>query len=284
MVLFRGGATFAIMVSLYSSLRSDGLSGHTAWRAAFAIVPYVTFILADFITNWIAFRVPILLTVAALTLYFGQDHPAGSWSQRHRMPATAIAVRQGHELHLDSNEKTDFKTEEKSLEAGVVVQEVIVSNSESDFPVQSPVDVAVNESLTWKTALKICVNPLTWLPALAYLTTFGLELAIDGQMANILFSLFNKRIHGFDQTKAGYYTSILWENLSAFCFDALNLDFSGFLNLVTRPFGGFAGDWIYRWFGTKGKKYWTLFCGFVMGATFLAGGIYLENNPKTPHC
>jgi len=132
--------------------------------------------------------------------------------------------------------------------------------------VQSPVDVAVNESLTWKTALKICVNPLTWLPALAYLTTFGLELAIDGQMANILFSLFNKRIHGFDQTKAGYYTSIF-----------------GFLNLVTRPFGGFAGDWIYRWFGTKGKKYWTLFCGFVMGATFLAGGIYLENNPKTPH-
>jgi len=67
------------MVSLYSSLRSDGLSGHTAWRAAFAIVP-----------------VPILLTVAALTLYFGQDHPAGSWSQRHRMPTTAIAVRQGH--------------------------------------------------------------------------------------------------------------------------------------------------------------------------------------------
>lgn len=56
---------------------------------------------------------------------------------------------------------------------------------------------------------------------------------------------------------------------------------SGFLNLVTRPFGGFAGDWIYKWLGTKGKKYWTLFCGLVMGATFLAGGLYLENNPTT---
>jgi hypothetical protein len=32
------------------------------------------------------------------------------------------------------------------------------------------------------------------------------------------------------------------------------------------------------WFGTKGKKYWTLFCGLAMGASFLAGGLYLENN------
>ena len=36
-----GGATFAIMVSLYSSLRSYEISNHSAWRAAFAIVPYV---------------------------------------------------------------------------------------------------------------------------------------------------------------------------------------------------------------------------------------------------
>lgn len=41
-----GGATFAVMVSLYASLRSDGLSQHSAWRAAFAIVPCV--ILATF--------------------------------------------------------------------------------------------------------------------------------------------------------------------------------------------------------------------------------------------
>lgn len=43
-----GGATFAIMVSLYSSLRSDGPSQHSAWRAAFAIIPYVRFFLSDF--------------------------------------------------------------------------------------------------------------------------------------------------------------------------------------------------------------------------------------------
>jgi MFS transporter, NNP family, nitrate/nitrite transporter len=283
MLLFRGGATFAIMVSLYSSLRSDDLSQHTAWRAAFAIVPCVTFTLTGFLTNSMITRVPILLTVAALTLFFGQDHPAGSWSQRHTMPATAIAMRQGHELHLDSNEKVGFMKDEKNLEASVIVRDVTVSNAELDLFAQSPVDLAVNESLTRKTAVKICFNPLTWLPAFAYLTTFGLELAIDGQMANILFALFNKRIHGFDQRKAGYYTSVLWENLSTFCCVILNLDFSGFLNLVTRPFGGFMGDCTYRWFGTKGKKYWMLFCGLVMGATFLAGGLYLDNHPNAPH-
>jgi MFS transporter, NNP family, nitrate/nitrite transporter len=199
------------MVSLYSSLRSDGLSQHSAWRAAFAIVPYVIFDSCCFFTDSTICRVPILLTVAALTFFFGQDHPVGRWSQRHSMPATAIAVRQGHELHLDSDEKVDSMTkkDDKHLEAGVVITEVTVNDTDLDSLVQSPVDVAVNESLTLKTAIKILLSPLTWLPAFAYLTTFGLELAIDGQMANLLFALFNKRIHGFDQTKAGYYTSIL---------------------------------------------------------------------------
>lgn len=53
-------------------------------------------------------------------------------------------------------------------------------------------------------------DPLTWLPALAYLTTFGVELTIDSQMANILFTLFQKKRPGFTQTTAGYYTSILY--------------------------------------------------------------------------
>ena len=71
-------------------------------------------------------------------------------------------------------------------------------------------DVAINEPLTLKTTVKILTNPLTWLPALAYLTTFGVELAIDSQFAAVLFSLFSKRRPGFNQTTAGYYTSILY--------------------------------------------------------------------------
>lgn len=72
-------------------------------------------------------------------------------------------------------------------------------------------------------------------------------------------------------------------NFAIVCCVTLKLDFSGLLNLVTRPFGGFACDLIYRQFGTKGKKYWTLACGIVMGITFLTGGLYLDNNLNTPH-
>ncbi|KAJ7659074.1 nitrate/nitrite porter, partial [Mycena polygramma] len=237
-----GGATFAIMVSVYSGLRSDGLSQHSAWRAAFAIVP-----------------VPILLTVAALTLIFGQDHPAGAWSQRHTLPATAVAIAHGHHVHEDPDEKMGmhFKgAKEGSVQVNPVDEEL--------DNVLSTVDVAVNESLTLKSAIEIITSPLTWLPALAYMTTFGLELTLDAQMESVLF---NNRLTGFDQDTAGYYTSIF-----------------GFLNFVTRPFGGYLGDAVYRKHGTKGKKFLTLFCGFVMGVGFLAGGLYLQSTPRLLDC
>ncbi|KAJ7269995.1 putative high affinity nitrate transporter [Mycena haematopus] len=236
-----GGAAFAIMVSTYSSLRSDGLSEHSAWRVAFAVVP-----------------VPILLSVAALTLLFGQDHPAGAWSQRHNLPATAVAIAHGHHVHIDADEQSHETLEHEKARP--------VETGEEFGNVTSVVDFAVNESLTFESGMKILASPLTWLPALAYLTTFGFELALDGQMENVLFTVFKQRITGFDQNRAGYYTSIF-----------------GFLNLVTRPFGGYLGDVVYRKYGTKGKKYLTLLCGLVMGVACLAGGVYLQNNHAAPH-
>jgi NNP family nitrate/nitrite transporter-like MFS transporter len=107
--------------------------------------------------------VPILLFVAALTLLFGQDHPAGAWSERHSLPATAIAIAHGHHVHVDADEKFH---QEKGLEDG----DVLVHPVE----IESMLDVAVNESLTWPSAVSLLASPLTWLPALAYLTTFGL--------------------------------------------------------------------------------------------------------------
>ena len=64
----------------------------------------------------------------------------------------------------------------------------------------------MNQTLTPEIALTILTNPLTWLPALAYLTTFGFELALESNMANILFSIY-KSPH-FGQTKAGYVSSM----------------------------------------------------------------------------
>jgi len=235
-----GGATFAIMVSLYQSLRHRGLSEHVAWRAAFAIVP-----------------APVLIFVAVLTLVIGKDHPAGKWSERHNLPATVLAAQQGHHVHQDADEKKiDLENNFGSKDVEVTARAV----DEHDTDITT-VDVAINESLTLQAALEIVASPVTWLPAISYLTTFGFELLVDGQMAAILFALFNKKIPGFGQTTAGYYTSIF-----------------GFLNLVTRPFGGYVGDVVYRRWGTKGKKYWVLACGVIMGATSLAGGFYLVDN------
>ncbi|KAJ7159435.1 nitrate/nitrite porter [Mycena filopes] len=223
-----GGATFAIMVSTYSSLRAHGVSEHSAWRAAFAIIP-----------------VPILLFVATVTLLYGQDHPAGAWSQRHTLQSTAIALANGHQGRLSRDQRSHKE----------------LKDTTTGGDVDSAVDFAVNETLTIQSGLKILTSPLTWLPALAYLTTFGLELVLDAQMANVLFNLFNKRTPGLNQKKAGYYTSIF-----------------GLLNLVTRPLGGFLGDAVYRKYGTRGKKFVMLFCGVGMGVGFLGGGLYLQNH------
>ena len=76
-----------VQIALFNALVGDGLSSHSAWRASFAVVP-----------------VPILLTVAILTLMFGTDCPAGKWSERHTLPATAVAVASGHQVHLDDDE------------------------------------------------------------------------------------------------------------------------------------------------------------------------------------
>ncbi|KAG6847502.1 hypothetical protein H0H93_007691 [Arthromyces matolae] len=243
-----GGATFAIMTSLYQGLVATGMTQHVAWRASFAIVP-----------------LPCLLVVAIMILLFGQDHPAGKWDERHNVTVAVITESEPKPHTELSDEKTTSsksKSKSKDLENRVTVHPV--EDPDAEPVLSSSVDVAINEPLTLKSASKIVLNPLTWLPALAYFTTFGLELALDAQMANVLFGLYSKRIHGFDQTKAGYYTSIF-----------------GFLNLFTRPFGGYVGDCVYRTWGTKGKKYWMLSCGFIMGISCVAGGVYLYEHPGT---
>ncbi|KAF9045791.1 MFS general substrate transporter [Hymenopellis radicata] len=135
-----GGATYAIMVSLYENLRRQ-TGMHKAWRVAFAAVP-----------------VPVLIFVAGITLLFGSDHPAGKWSQRH----DAVELPPRHAA-------TDS-----------------IANVKKDSTVVTEVDVAINESLTRESAKEILINPLTYLPALAYMTTFGFELAVDSILAEVI--------------------------------------------------------------------------------------------------
>ena len=135
---------------------------------------------------------PVLAFIAGSILIFGQDHPCGRWENRSLLPNL---------VHLENHYVTgDNSKKETQNEAGNGLENVCVNPK---------VDTAVKGSLTLVTYFRILASPRTWLPPLAYMTTFGLELAIDGNLANVLFSLFNKKRPGFGQTQAGYYTSIL---------------------------------------------------------------------------
>lgn len=233
------------MVATYEGLRHLGLTQHVAWRVSFAAVP-----------------APVLIFVAVLTLIFGWDHPAGRWEDRHHVPAAALQDEL-NQPEPQNDSESDLEKAKKKAQVSVHVVEA----ADAQPQIKSVVDVAVNEVLTWKTAVKIITNPLTWLPALAYVTTFGFELALDAKMADVLYMMYKGKLEGFSQTTAGYYTSIF-----------------GFLNIVTRPFGGYVGDVVYRRYGTRGKKWWTISCGLIMGVSTIAGGFYLSGHtaPSLP--
>jgi NNP family nitrate/nitrite transporter-like MFS transporter len=205
-----GGFTFLIMIALYDRLLKDGLSSHSAWRAAFAIVP-----------------VPALLFTALLVWVFGTDSPAGSWADRHNVPAAHMnsgaegaANHEGDEEKLKRAREAD---ETHSMSTGDAVDKdknqavVTIAPAEDANMHSSSLDTAINEPLTFKSAGLILSNPLTWLPAIMYFTTFGYELAIDANLANVLFAMYKSKT--FTQTQAGYVSehSLLAAYMLAHC-------------------------------------------------------------------
>ncbi|KAF8137710.1 major facilitator superfamily domain-containing protein [Boletus edulis] len=238
-----GGVTFAVMIALYNGLLSSGLASKVAWRAAFVIVP-----------------VPFLLLVATAVMVFGTDHPAGKWSDRHKAIAHASDSPKLDQVFED--EKTlarpDESKDDPEKRGGLTDIQITVAPVE-DSNMVSELDYAVNEPLTTELALKIISTPLTWLPALAYFTTFGFELAIDANLANILLSLYKSKTFG--QTKAGYIAAIF-----------------GLLNIFSRPLGGYFGDLVYRRWGVPGKKHLLIFFGVLQGLLSLGLGIYIDSH------
>ncbi|KAH9836835.1 major facilitator superfamily domain-containing protein [Rhodofomes roseus] len=258
-----GGFTFIIMLAVYDRLIRDGLAKHVAWRASFAIVP-----------------VPVLLTVAALTLIFGTDHPNGKWEDRFARPSASFRDDVEHVAgpedtsstgNASSNlkdapsiqdaEKADKRTDDEkkgSADADVNVAPVDAANPDAVGVVISSVDVAVNQPVTMAVVKETTLNPATWLPSMAYLTTFGFELAVDANLSNVLYNMYQNKTFG--QTKAGYIAAIY-----------------GLLNIFSRAFGGYFGDMVYRRFGVPGKKYLTLALGVIQGILSIALGVYIDS-------
>lgn len=100
------------MVALYQRLTiNSGLSPHSAWRAAFALVP-----------------VPALLFVAILVLIFGTDHPAGKWEDRHKplMEAGVEEASPEMEQHFLHGDEKIARPKEADVEGAVGTRIVAV--------------------------------------------------------------------------------------------------------------------------------------------------------------
>ncbi|CCM02700.1 uncharacterized protein FIBRA_04806 [Fibroporia radiculosa] len=229
-----GGFTFFIMLAVYDRLIKDGLSQHVAWRAAFAIVP-----------------VPILLATAAAMLVLGTDHPLGRWEERH---VNLVELQAEPIGRIDGVNEQD--TPFAGLDIGSKERPVNVSVDIMQGPISS-------RGLTMDVATRAVLSPLIWLPSLAYLTTFGFELAVDANLSNILYGIYTSP--SFGQTKAGYIAAVY-----------------GVQNVYSRPLGGYLGDLIYRRFGATGKKYLTLGLGILQGFLSIALGVYIDRRKDPP--
>ncbi|PCH33008.1 nitrate transporter [Wolfiporia cocos MD-104 SS10] len=228
-----GGFTFIIMLAVYNQLCADGLSNHVAWRASFAIAP-----------------VPILLAIAGACLLFGTDHPNGHWKNRN-----------DHAIQAHTDQQPGVKNDRTggaSQSSAPAAEESMIGPAVSIFVSATEVDVAVNENPSLDIVYKVITSHLTWLPSLAYLSTFGFELAMDATLANVLYDEYKSRTFG--QTKAGYIAAIY-----------------GLNNVYSRPLGGYLGDLIYRRYGVPGKKYLTLGLGIMQGILAIALGVYVDS-------
>ena len=152
---------------------------------------------------------PILLLIAGSIFIFGQDHPSGRWEERLNSNAFYLEKDDHHDVTStpDVNKK-DFQNKKYKGSENARVDTHEGQGGDITL-VNSTVENTAKGSPTLKTYFRILASPMTWLPPLAYMTTFGLELAIDSNLGNVLFSLFSTKRPDFTQTQAGYYTSIL---------------------------------------------------------------------------
>lgn len=243
------GIAFFVMPAIASALlNDDGYSLHKAWSLSFVVGPFL-----------------ILIFVAALLIFFGQDCPMGKWSQRsdilgvnknNALIETVSISKHGKVLsvltsapaatEVDDPATTNKVLVSKSLDEKKDMNEDAQDSEENVVDIDDLIskDDIIQDPTLWDVA-KISFAPRTLLCAFPYLTTFGTELAVE----SILSALYEQHKKDWPMKKAGDWASMM-----------------GLLNVVTRPLGGFISDILYHHFKTtKAKKFWMIFCGVMQG-------------------
>lgn len=232
-----GGITYFIMPAVFDSLvASQGMSSSKAWRVTF-VVPL------------------ICLLVCGLGMFFlCPDSPLGSWNERddriqenvrvivQRSNSTETGIMTPSDTYSSDEEKAS-----KTLKDG---------NGMITISHEQALDIAQGETVVkprFRDSASVILSPQTIFHVATYACSFGAELAIN----SVLGAYYKANFPHLSQSQASNYAAIF-----------------GFLNVFTRPMGGFVSDMLYTKFGRRLwlKKAWVTTCGVLAGTMLIVIG------------
>ncbi|OZJ03816.1 hypothetical protein BZG36_03816 [Bifiguratus adelaidae] len=245
-----GGMTYYAMPAIVASLQRDGYSLSRAWKLSFVVGPFV-----------------IIMFVALMTWFLGEDCPEGKWSDRViiKEQASITPLNEGSSTpdSYDSAIKTDKPEASSRADHGDPEMQAHANLMVEEL---EEVDQAIIEAPKWYDFFIVLCSPYTMLTALPYATTFGAELAIEGILSGLYIQTVKNSGEAWSQELAGSWGSMF-----------------GLLNLVTRPLGGYVADVLYVKTGTVvAKKYWMITCGVLEGVFLLWIGLVPSINIAGP--
>lgn len=245
-----GGITYFIMPAVFDSFKAHGYNDGPAWRLTF-LVPLIA-----------------VLATGICMIALCPDTPTGSWAERclhveaslnSPRPADAIVNIPGRvtEKQGPNNSKSsDSETEKKVKDYPVYHRETTLSHEGVLEILQGETIQKPTLAGTWR----ILASPQTIFHLITYLCSFGSELAIN----SVLSAYYIKSFPQIGHTYAANVSAIF-----------------GFLNVATRPLGGFVSDYLYKVTGRGlwAKKAWIVVCGVLAGAFLIVLG---QLHPRTP--
>ena len=255
-----GGITYFVMPAIFDSLVSrQHLTPHVAWRVAF-IVPFI-----------------LIVSTACLMLLLCPDTPTGKWSERHLhvqqnlqahgITAQIVDVPGGitdKKNHSEDGTAAPTDNERKIREENHIAKAKHDYDHEAQMPEQEMLDEARGEVVvkpTVKEALGVIFTLQTLTPAACYFCSFGCELAINSTLG----TYYLKNFPSLGQTGTGNWAAMF-----------------GLLNVVFRPLGGLASDFIYRkTHSVWAKKILLHSLALICGVFLIAIGVTDSHNQHT---